>query len=328
MKKTVFILLICSLMQLGYAQNGPQKQNVQSLTNRFNKDSISVLEFYRQYSSYTDPGEYEYLYENLPDSLSELCDLIRSQFVHPFAHLPKVRNQFPKERWTETVRYPSVKSILKGLLSYDSSGIMKDREIKDRLLLGCRHNSILLASILKYRGIPARIRCGHVNYLRPGFNMSHTICEVWNENDKRWMLVDPSTIMVDFSKEKFEFSNELWLKMQDGEIDPKQYGFPGRYTGFVSILGKVCPDLASILGNEYPINQYAPILDYAFDDDNHIPDELIKTLNRISELMKSIDADSFSELKEIYNNTPQIQITKSFGQPSTNSGINTSVKSN
>lgn len=328
MKKTVFILLICTFIQWSYAQNGQRKHDGQSLTNRFNKDSISVLDFYRQYSSFTDPGEYEYLYENLPDSLLNLCDLIRSQFVHPYAHLPKVRNQFPKERWNETVIYPSVKLILKGLLSYDSSGIIKDREINDRLILGCRHNAILLASILKYRGIPVRIRTGHVTYLRPGFHLSHTICEVWNESEQRWMLVDPSTAMVDFSRDKFDFSNELWLKMQYGEIDSKQFGFPGRYSGLVSIVGKVSPDLASILGTEYPVYQYAPMLDYAFENDDQLTAEHIETLNKISELMKSLDADNISKLQEIYNSTPEIQITRSFEMFSKSSDKNTKPKGN
>lgn len=309
MKISVFILLITSLMQYNFAQSDPQNHNVQDLTNRFNKDSISVLDFYRQYSPFTDPGEYAYLYDNLPESLPELCDLIRSQFVHPFAHLPRVRNQFPEERRNdESAKYPSVESVLAGLLSYDSSGIMEDRKIEDRLILGCRHNAILLASILKYRGIPARVRAGHVTYLRPGFHMSHTICEVWNESDQRWMLVDPSTAMVDFDRDQFDFSNELWLKMQNGEIDLNKYGFPGRYSGLVSIVGKVSPDLASILGTEYPISRYAPILDYAFENNDQLRAEHIETLNKISELMKSLDAENISKLQEIYDNTPDIQL--------------------
>jgi len=312
MKKTVFTLLCYSLMQCGFAQNIPQRSEP-NLTNRFNRDSISVLDFYRQYSSFTDPGEYEYLYNDLPDSLPELCDLIRSQFVHPYAHLPRVRNQFPEERRDdESAKYPSVKSILEGLVSYNIAGIMQDRKIEDRLILGCRHNAILLASILKYRGIPARVRTGHVTYLRPGFHSSHTICEVWNESDRRWMLVDPSTAMVDFSRDKFDFSNELWLKMQNGEIDPKQYGFPGRYSGLVSIVGKISPDLASILGTEHPINQYAPMLDYVFENNDQLTAEHIEALNKISILMKTLNAENLSRLQEIYNNTPEIQITKSF----------------
>ncbi|MEN8117139.1 MAG: transglutaminase family protein [Bacteroidota bacterium] len=309
MKKTIFIFMISILTVTG----SNSQQEVKFTNNE------SVLEFYTQYSSYTDLGEYEYLYKNLPDSLPELCNLIRSQFIHPYAELPRYSDLIPKERWNEAVKYPTVKSVLEGLVSYDSSGIVNDRKPEDRLVLGCRHNAILLASILKYRGIPARVRAGHVTYLRPGFHLSHTICEVWNKSEKRWMLVDPSVGMVDFNREQFEFSNELWLKLQNEEIDSNLYAFPGRYSGFVSILGKVCPDLASILGTEYPVNQYATILEYAFDDDKQIPAKLIETLNKVCELMKTLDAENLSKLQDIYNSTPEIQITKTFGQVSTNS---------
>src|SRR6056297_2643481 len=89
-------------------------------------DENSVLDFYCQYSSYTNPGKYEYLYENLPDSLPELCNLIKSQFIHPHAELPQYEDLIPRERWNESVKYPTVQSILKGLLSYDSRGFVKD----------------------------------------------------------------------------------------------------------------------------------------------------------------------------------------------------------
>ena len=317
MKNTLSILLISIVMGICSAQTSIPKSV-----------DTSLLDFYRQYSSFTDPGEYEYLYENLPDSLPELCSLIRSQFIHPYAELPKYREQIPKERWIELFNFPSVYSILEGLQSYDSSGIVNNRLPEDRLVLGCQHNAILLASILKYRGIPARVRSGHATYIIPGFHISHTICEVWNDNDKRWMLVDPSMDMVDFSKEQFDFSNDLWLKMQNGEIDPKLYGIPRRYTGLVSIVGKVCTDLASILGTEYPINQYAPILDYAFENDKQLTAEHIEILNRISELMKTINAENLSELQDIYNNTPEIQITKSFESVLTNSDNSARAKDN
>ena len=244
MKNSIMIFLISILTLTGCG--GQENSNNSVITSQI-KTEADLLDFYRQSSAFTDPGEYAYLYENLPDSLPELCILIRSQFIHPYAELPRYRDQIPKERWNESFRYPTVQSILEGLVTYNSSGLTKDRKPEDRLVLGCRHNAILLASILKYRGIPARIRTGHVTYLRPGFHLSHTICEVWNKYENRWMLVDPSMVKIDFSREQFDFSHELWLKLQKEEIDPDQYGFPGRYSGFVSIVGKVCPDLASIL---------------------------------------------------------------------------------
>ena len=306
MKNTILVFTISILAVTGCSYG----ENI-SIHDQKNNEK-NVLDLYRQYSTYTDPGEYVYVYKDLPDSLQELCRLIRSQFMHPYAELPKYRHLIPQERWNESFKYSTVRSILEGLLSHDSSGLVNNRKPEDRLILGCRDYAVLLASILKYRGIPARVRYGHASYLNPGFHLSHTICEVWNENDKRWMLVDPSMDMVDFNREKFDFSNDLWLKMQRDEIDPELYGNPGQYSGLVSILGKVCHDLASILGTEHTIYHYAPILEYAFENDSRLTDDHRATLNRISELMRSIDAVNLSKLQEIYNSTPYIQVTRTF----------------
>jgi formylglycine-generating enzyme required for sulfatase activity len=305
MKTSTLIFMIFFLAIAG----GNCQQNVKPPKNVL--FTGSVPDFYKQYSPFTDPGEYVYLFKNLPDSLPELCSLIKSQFIHPFSELRYYSEQIPEERWNELGNYPTVQSILKGLVTYDSRGLVNDRKPEHRLILGCREYAILLASVLKYRDIPARVRFGHARYLIPGFHASHTICEVWNKKETRWMLVDPGLGMVDFSKDEFDFSYDAWLRLQKKEIDPAIYGNPGHYTGIISIVGKICPDLASLLGNEYTLYQYAPILEYAFNN-NQLPANQIKILNEISELMKSPDTGNLSKLQEIYNNTPEIQITKTF----------------
>ena len=274
-------------------------------------DDKSVLEFYKQYSSFTDPGKYEYLYKNLPDSLQELCSLIRSQFIHPYAELPDLKELISRDRWNEMQKYTTVESILDGLVTFDSRGLVPNRKTEHKLVLGCREYAVLLASVLKYRGIPTRIRAGHATYLIPGFHASHTICEVWNAKDQRWMLVDPSTGMVDFNRDMFDFSNEAWLQMQKGQINPDLYGNPGEYKGSVSILAKVSMDLAFVLGAEYAIHQYAPIMESAFDN-KPLTAAQIELLNNISELMKTLDVKNLSKLRGIYNNSTEIQITKTF----------------
>ena len=106
MKNTVlFILMISIYMEFGFAQNSMLKSEVSLLRKADEPADTSLLNFYRQYSSYTDPGENEYLYKNLPDSLPELCNLIRSQFINPYAQLSKYREQFPRERWNEYFKY-------------------------------------------------------------------------------------------------------------------------------------------------------------------------------------------------------------------------------
>ena len=213
---------------------------------------------------------------------------------------------------------------MEGLVSYDSRGLVKDRKIEDRLVLICRHNALLLASIFKHRGIPARVRYGFAQYLVPNFHTMHVICEVWNENDNRWMLVDPTagSSMIDFSKTRFDFSNDVYLKMQNNEINPNLYGNPGQYTGLMPIMLVVCADLASILGTEHTTREYPPIMDYALKNDNQLTAEQIEILSDISELMKSIDAENFSKLQDIYNNNPEIQITLSLEPTSLNDDNN------
>ena len=274
-------------------------------------DEKSVLDFYKQYSSYTDPGEYAFMYENLPDSLDELCSLIKSQFVHAYAELPNYSNLFPEERWDETMKYSTVKSILEGLYEYDSRGLVKDRKVEDRLVLICQHNAILLASILKHRGIPARVRGGYATYIAPGMHINHAICEVWNDFEKRWMLVDPSMDKVDFSRDLFDFSNDVWLLVQEKETDPNIYG-NGHHSGLTSIIAILNTDLAMVLGTEYTIYQYAPILETAFKNEGRLSTEQIEILNTVCELMKTLDAKNLSKLQDIYDSTPDIQITKSF----------------
>ena len=102
----IFMIFVLTITGCNSQQNVKLTKNVQ-----FNG---YVLDFYKQYSSFTDPGEYKYLYKNLPDSLPELCILIKSQFIHPYTELPKYREQIPKERWNESVKYPTLKRFWRG----------------------------------------------------------------------------------------------------------------------------------------------------------------------------------------------------------------------
>jgi len=329
MKKQTFglFILIIIILLTTYCQTDSAKSNRKNQLVENEQTDSSILDFYRQYSSFTDPGEYEYLYENLPDSLPELCSLIRSQYINYGWELNQYRELIPKERWNESFKYPTVKSALEGLLSHDSRGLVKDRKPENRLMLICRDNALLLASILKYRGIPARVRYGFAPYFIPDFHANHVICEVWNEKDNRWMLVDPSANRIDFDREEFDFSNDVWLKMQHKEINPEVYGMPGRYkyNGSPLMTTVVCYDLASILGTEYPVGQHSPILDYVFQN-NEFTTKQVEILNRISELMKSIDADNISKLQKIYNSTPQIQFTKRFEPENNTSAKDSSIE--
>lgn len=266
-----------------------------------------ILDFYRQYSFYTNPGEYESMYANLPDSLTGICKLIKSQLIHPIADLPQYRDLIPEDRSCEDLKYPTVQTILAGLKSYNPDGLILDRKPVDRLVISCRYHAILLASILKYRGIPVRVRYGFASYLYPKYHIYHVICEVWNNSEKRWMLVDPDRQMIDFPSQQFEFASDVWIKNQQGKLDPNTYGVPN-WWGSHPILDVLCHDLASVLGNEHIYLTRPPISADTTMNVKNMPADQIDVMNKISVLMADVDAN-FNELQLFYNNNKQLQFS-------------------
>ena len=71
------------------------------------QSSRLVLNKYLEYSQYTDPGEFEDLYSELPESIEEICNLIKKQFIHPF-DIKKFGDKIPKDRVYEDRIFPTV----------------------------------------------------------------------------------------------------------------------------------------------------------------------------------------------------------------------------
>jgi hypothetical protein len=258
-----------------------------------------VFDFYKNYSKYTSPGKYSYLFENLPDSLQDLCELIKCQFIHP-VDLGPYKHLIPQNRHYEDRKFPSAEKLLAGLLTLDSTGLTFERKPENRLVVTCRYHSILFASILKSRDIPVRLRYGFAPYLAPGrgLHISHAICEVWNEKEKRWMYVDPDRKMVDFPKDKFGTGNEAWLSFRAGKVeDPNKYGIPDTW-GEIMILGTIYQDFLCVLGYE-PLYWEYPVTQYLSDKISKVDLERLKVLDEIATLMTNPD-ENLNRLIEIY----------------------------
>ena len=289
MKKLIFISLVVFCF---CEPNNPKESQI--------KEIKSIFDFYRNYSQYTNPGKYAYLYDSLPDSLADLCELIKCQFIHP-VDLGPYRDLIPSRRHYEDPKFPTAEKLLAGLLKLDPDGLTCNRKPENRLIVTCRYHSIFLASILKYRGIPTRVRYGFAPYLSQNrdLHICHVICEVWNEKDKRWMLVDPDRRMVDFPRNEFELAGDVWLQYQNGEIEnPEKYGVAKTW-GDYNILDMLCHDLISVLGKELLYWERPPISENESIDLNKLEKEKVEVLNKISLLLKNPD-EHLIEIKDIY----------------------------
>lgn len=86
----------------------------------------------------------------------------------------------------------TIKQILQRIHDLDSAPLIEPRIPADRLVGVCRDFAVLLTSILRHKGIPARMRVGFASYLDPEGKMKydHWITEYWQESEQRWILAD------------------------------------------------------------------------------------------------------------------------------------------
>lgn len=313
MKNLITLLLLCiATPSIVTAQNDrldsfTKIQQTEKDKNNFSSTvDAKILEFYCKYSFYTDPGEYVTMYENLPDSLADICKLIKAQLIHPMADLPQYRDLIPPERSYEDLKYPTVKTILAGLKSYNPDGLIFDRKPEDRLVVTCRYDAILLASILKHRGIPARVRYGFATYLYPGYNIYHVVCEVWDKKENNWILVDPDRQIIGLTSQQFEFACDAWEKLRSGKLNSETYGVPD-WWGSHPILDVLCHDLASVLGNEHIYYDRPPISSDTTMNVKNMPDDQLTLIDDISELMENVDGN-FYELQLFYDKNKILQV--------------------
>lgn len=66
------------------------------------------------------------------------------------------------------------------------NGIANNKDYNDRVIISCRGFTLLLVSVLRYKGIPARARAGFAPYiLNNGINIDHWICEYWDDSKEQ-----------------------------------------------------------------------------------------------------------------------------------------------
>jgi hypothetical protein len=186
------------------------------------KPTSSELRLYLLQTDRTDPGEYAFLYENLPRSFDSLNRLIKRQLVHPLEAAERGADPLELSQDGNTT---DVESILMKLYERDSTGLYFDREYNDRLVVACYHHAILLASMLRYQGIPTRIRAGYSRFFEDKFGVrfSHVVCEAWLEKEQRWIMLDPDRELVDMDEKDWDLAGKAWFNLKEGKYDPEKY---------------------------------------------------------------------------------------------------------
>lgn len=273
-------------------------------------------EHYLSFSTFTNPGLYEDELAGLPDDIRELGLLARQNFVHRttlawgntksntdlrFGDM----NEMPWWRQPEDDNLTTATAMLAELYRRDSRGLTADREVEDKLVLTCRYDSILVASILKSKGIPTRVRSGFAPYFIINKSTDHWINQYWDDVENRWVTIDVDGSIshngdfdaYDMPEGVFDWSARAWLDVRRGISEPAYYWNAADFSGLMPIARELFYDFHCLMNNEIVYYHHPRMVSY--ENFSKLTAEQLKGIDDIANLMLNPD-DNFDELLIIW----------------------------
>jgi hypothetical protein len=216
---------------------------------------LDEIEIYTRHGLITDPGAYTREFDALPQDPIDMVGWVQGLLIHIFwaehhgLELSKIRQQ--------EVNLRKVERQIGRALELCSLPINQPRELEQRLVGNCRDFSTLMTSALRHIGIPARCRCGFATYFLPGKCEDHWVCEYWNPNQERWIMVDSqldtmqqSALKIDFDPldvphDRFLTGGQAWQLCRTGQADPEDFGIFDMH-GLWFVRGDLIRDFLSL----------------------------------------------------------------------------------
>lgn len=279
---------------------------------------------YLEFGIFTYPGLYKQKLIDLPDDVRELGLLVRKNIVHRttldagnvgtnadlrFGNMTKM----PWWRQPEDDILPTTGAMLIELYRRDDRGFVLDRAVENKLVLTCRFVAILMASILKSKGIPARVRSGNAPYFEPHQSDDHWITQYWSDKQERWITIDIDGSLslaedfdpYDMPDGTFNFPGKAWLDVRSGKVDPNYFYNAGGVRGLVVVAWSLFYDFHSLM-NQEDIFLHIPKI-VRLHEFPKLTEEQLKEIDKLAELMTDPDAN-FEKLKELYETKREFRL--------------------
>ena len=250
-------------------------------------------------------------FDSLPNNIPALCKIIQGLLIHVGTLKTLYDLELPKSR-IEDISLKTIQEVLDKIKGLENHPLAVPREPKKRVVTICKHFAMLLCSMLREKGIPARTRCGFATYFQGGWFEDHWICEYWNNKQKRWVRVDPQiddlqAIAYHIDREKINFldlpkgvffpAGVLWKLYRDGFVEGKVQGFMDNDKfGEWYIRGNMLRDFFALNEIEYLYSEKNSIM----GKDKKLTKQDLKLLDKISEYTSKPDIN-FEKIRRLYN---------------------------
>lgn len=285
-----------------------------------------ILNHYLQFGTFTNPGRYKEFLQNLPNDVKELGNLISHQVIHRVTLKEGNAKANRDLRYGDMKKYPwhrlrceddvlpTVVSMVAELLRLDDRGFKEDRKVEDKIIVTCRFVAILMASILKSKGVSCRVRSGFAPYFFKG-SWDHWINQYWNKDKQKWITFDAdgffdSTIgfdQYDMPEEKFDWAANTWRGIRRGKLDANNFINAGGFKGLMPVLWAIFYDFHSLMNNEILYMQTPCYVANKFDK---LTEKDFEEIDELAKLMLESDKN-FDKLVKVWNTKKRFRILNS-----------------
>lgn len=256
------------------------------------------MDFYLRQTPFSDPGGLDT--SVLPRGPKRLGLLVRNLIVHR-GEGGRLKWTVPEERWHDDPEARYVTETLRILGERSDRPLTGKRPPEECFVGTCRDFSLLLCSLLRATGTPARIRCGFGRYFKEGWNDDHWVTE-YRLPDGRWRLVDAQVLHpsydvpfdpFDVPRDQFLAGGDAWRACREGAAAPASFGVDGTddVKGLWYVRANTLADLAAVNGVELlPWDFWGPEI----RDDEALTEDDLALVDRVAA------ARTDDELRELY----------------------------
>jgi hypothetical protein len=270
----------------------------------------SQLKYFATSGPFTESGVHLKAIQQLPNDIEKLTEIVQGLSIHMFTAKEFYSTKLDQTRIENEAHIRHFDKLLDKVMELDNSSLEVSRQPGKRIVGVCHHFSKLLTGFIRAKKIPARMRYGFGNYFNAGYFEDHSICEYWNEEEKRWVIVDPQFDRIwiknlgiqhnvlDVPNDKFFKPAESWLLCRKGKLDPYQFGiFQPEMRGLWFIAGNLVKDVASLQKQE--LLQWDSWSGMPRPNNSMTNKKTLKFFDELAELMAQPD-NNIEEVKKYY----------------------------
>jgi hypothetical protein len=196
--------------------------------------TYSPHDFYALQGQVSDPGELAHQFDALPADLPGITAAIQGVMLH--LHWAKRYGVTLNRAREEEANLRTVRDRLARVFELQDAPLTEPRPLSKKTVGTCRDFTLLFTSILRHQGIPARARAGFGTYFTPGRFEDHWVCEYWQADENRWVMVDPQldalqcqVLSIDFDpldmpRANFVTGGQAWTRCRAKRVDPNRFG--------------------------------------------------------------------------------------------------------